>query len=435
MSQPLKSSSLALLPFGIFIIVFLGAGIYYNNFYVLPSPVAISVGIISAFMLLHGQMKEKIQTFLKGCGDQNILTMCIIYLLAGAFATVAKAIGATDAIVQIGINNLSPQYYPAGIFLVAAFMSIAAGTSVGTVAALGPIAIGLAQSGGGDINMIGAALIGGAMFGDNLSIISDTTIAATQIMGCEMRDKFKNNFAFAFPAAVLAFLLYLFMGAEGNEVTQEFVAIDLHSWVLIIPYLVVIVLSFLGLNVFTVLVIGTVLCGGLGLYFNSFDLLTFGKTVYEGFTGMTEIFLLSLLTGGLAAMVEKAGGINHLLHFIRKKISGARSALLGIGTFVGLTDAATANNTVSIIIIGKVAKKIATEYGIKPKVMASILDTFSCVVQGSIPYGAQLLLLIGFSNNTIDYPQLMAYSYYLFLLFLAVVVYIFIAKIRQSING
>ncbi len=421
----------SVVPFLIFIFAFLGAGIYYDDFYALPSPIAIIIGVIAAFIMIKGPMKEKTTTFLEGCGDRNILTMCIIYILAGAFATVSKSIGSVDAIVNLGINNLSPAYYPAGIFLVAAFLSTASGTSVGTIVALGPIAMGLAHAGGCDINVVGAALLGGAMFGDNLSIISDTTIAATQMMGCDMRDKFKNNFSFVFPAAALAFAIYLYVGADTQNAALVAQTTPASAW-LIIPYLAVIVLAFLGLDVFLVLIIGITLSGLFGFVLNDFTVLDFGKKVYEGFTNMTEIFLLSLLTGGLAAMVEKAGGIQALLTLIKKKISGPKSALLGIGTFVGLTDAATANNTISIVITGKIAKKIAEEYNIKPKVGASILDTFSCVVQGLIPYGAQILILTSYSKNEIQYPSLIQNSFYLFLLLLATLIYISVGKIRNE---
>ena len=432
MSTFLKNPIWSLFPFLVFILVFLGAGIYYNDFYAMPSPIAIIVGIVVAFIMLKGSMKEKTTTFLEGCGDRNILTMCIIYILAGAFATVAKSIGSVDAIVQLGIQTLSPQYYPAGIFLIASFLSIASGTSVGTIVALGPIAVGLSEAGGCDINIVGAALLGGAMFGDNLSIISDTTIAATQIMGCDMRDKFKNNLSFVFPAAVIAFLIYIYVGTGSSDVVQNAITSPPQSPVLIIPYLAVIALAFFGLDVFLVLLIGIVLSGIFGFVYHDFTFLEFGKKVYEGFTSMTEIFLLSLLTGGLAALVEKAGGIDALLNTIRKKISGPKSALLGIGAFVGLTDAATANNTISIVITGKVAKKITEEFEIKPRVTASILDTFSCFVQGIIPYGAQILILTSYSKNSISYPTLLQNSFYLFLLLIAVLIYIAIGKIRNE---
>lgn len=435
MNTTSKASLWTLLPFGIFIVVFLGAGIYYGDFYVFPSPVAISIGVISAFIILKGSIRKKTDTFLKGCGDSTILKMCLIYLLAGAFATVSEAIGSTGAIVDLGINQLSPEYFPAGIFLVAAFLSIASGTSVGTIVALGPIVVGLSTSSGIDINLLGAALLGGALFGDNLSVISDTTIAATQIMGCKMGDKFKNNIRFALPAALITFLLYIFIGVETPEVIQVSQSFDIHALILTIPYLVVLALAFAGLDVFLVLVIGIVFSGVLGFVYQDFTFLTFGQEIYEGFTGMTEIFLLSLLTGGLAAMIEQAGGINSLLEQIKKLIRGRKSALLGIGTFVGLTDMATANNTISIIISGKIAQKITTEYHIRRRVTASILDTFSCIVQGIIPYGAQILILTSYSKNTIDYPQLIGNNFYIFFLLIAVIIYIFVGKTKNQLGS
>lgn len=430
MSTQAKSSLWALTPFLAFITVFLGAGIYYNDFYAMPSPIAVMVGIIVAFIVLRGDVKEKTSTFLAGCGDRNILTMCMIYLLAGAFATVAKSIGSVDAVVNLGITHLSPAYYPAGIFLIASFLSIASGTSVGTIVALGPIAVGLANAGGCDINVVGAALLGGAMFGDNLSIISDTTIAATQMLGCDMRDKFKNNFSFVFPAAVIAFLIYIYVGSGPSTAGVPMETANA-SPLLIIPYLAVIVLAFLGLDVFLVLIVGVLLSGIFGFVLQDYTVLAFGKKVYEGFTSMTEIFLLSLLTGGLAALVEKAGGITALINIIKKRISGPKSALFGIGALVGLTDAATANNTIAIVITGKVAKTMTEEFEIKPRVTASILDTFSCFVQGIIPYGAQILILTGYSANTIKYTALIQNSFYLFALLLATCIYISVGKIKQ----
>jgi len=425
-----KGSLTAFIPFLIFVGFFLGSGIYYGDFYVFPAPLAALIGVISAFFLLKGSVKEKTATFLAGCGDQNILTMCVIYILAGAFATLSKSIGSVDAIVAIGTNYLSPQYYPAGMFLIASFLSIASGTSVGTIVALGPIAMGLAQSSGIDPNIIGAALLGGAMFGDNLSIISDTTIAATQLLGCDMRDKFKNNISFVTPAALIALAIYLLVGFQDNVATTN-IQTELTSIWLIVPYLAVILLAFFGLNVFAVLLIGIALSGILGFVIQDLTFLTFGQKIYEGFTSMTDIFLLSLFTGGLAHMVEKAGGLEALLHLIRKKITGPRSALFGIGSFVSLADLATANNTISIVIVGKFSKRIGEEYQIKTRVTASILDTFSCIVQGIIPYGAQVLILMSFSNGTIQYPHLLQHSYYLFLLLIAVVVYIFVGKVKQ----
>mgnify|MGYP003455011676 CR=1 FL=1 len=252
MKNSTAGSLKALIPFVIFVAVFLSAGIYYNDFYALPAPVAVIIGILSAYFILKGSIPEKTATFLEGCGNKNILTMCIIYLLAGAFATVSKSIGSVDAIVALGLNTLSPVYYAAGVFVLASFLSIASGTSVGTIVALGPIAIGLATAGGCDMNVVGAALLCGAMFGDNLSFISDTTITAVRTQGAEMKDKFKVNFFIVLPAAIVTCIILAILTFGETAV----VAGGDYSFVKIIPYLFVIVFALIGMNVFVVLASG-----------------------------------------------------------------------------------------------------------------------------------------------------------------------------------
>ena len=388
---------LSILPLLLFVGIFLGFGIYNQDFYALPSPIAALIGIVSAFVLLKGKVNEKIDTFLKGCGDGKILTMCIIYLLAGAFATVSKATGSVDTIVNLGLNYISAAYFPVGIFVIASFLSFASGTSVGSIVTLGPIVIDLAEKSGSPLGLIGAALLSGAMFGDNLSVISDTTIAATQSLGCEMKDKFRVNFKLAFPAAIIAIVILVAIGFS-----QETSAVPLeqkdYNFILILPYLLVIALSIIGINVFVVLFSGLLFAGVLGMGYGTFGLMDFAKSSYEGFTSMTEIFLLSLLTGGLAALVEKAGGINFLLRNINKIINSKKTALLGIGGLVTVANFCVANNTIAILISGKVSKEISEKYGLKPQESASVLDIFACYVQGIIPYGAQILILISLSN-------------------------------------
>lgn len=408
-------------------LVFLGFGIYNNDFYALPSPIAALIGITAAFILLKGKINEKVDTFLKGCGDGKILTMCIIYLLAGAFATVTKATGSVDSIVNLGLNYVFPAYFPVGVFVIASFLSFASGTSVGSIVTLGPIVIALAEKSESPLGLIGASLLSGAMFGDNLSIISDTTIAATQSLGCQMKDKFRFNSKLAFPAALVTILILIVMGFnhEGTAVisgNKEF------NLILILPYLLVIALSLIGLNVFVVLFAGLVFAGILGFGYGSFDFIGFAKKTYEGFTSMTEIFLLSLLTGGLAAMVEKAGGISFVIKNISKIINSKKTALLGIGGLVTVANLCVANNTISIIISGKVAKEINDKYGLKPQQSASILDIFSCYVQGLIPYGAQILILISLSNFKMEYPDLVQYSFYLHILLVFTLISIFFGK-------
>ena len=415
---------LSILPLLLFVGIFLGFGIYNQDFYALPSPIAALIGIVSAFVLLKGKVNEKIDTFLKGCGDGKILTMCIIYLLAGAFATVSKATGSVDTIVNLGLNYISAAYFPVGIFVIASFLSFASGTSVGSIVTLGPIVIDLAEKSGSPLGLIGAALLSGAMFGDNLSVISDTTIAATQSLGCEMKDKFRVNFKLAFPAAIIAIVILVAIGFS-----QETSAVPLeqkdYNFILILPYLLVIAFSIIGINVFVVLFSGLLFAGVLGMGYGTFGLMDFAKSSYEGFTSMTEIFLLSLLTGGLAALVEKAGGINFLLRNINKIISSKKTALLGIGGLVTVANFCVANNTIAILISGKVSKEITEKYGLKPQESASVLDIFACYVQGIIPYGAQILILISLSNFKMSYTDLILNSFYLHLLLVITLISIF----------
>lgn len=415
---------LSILPLLLFVGIFLGFGIYNQDFYALPSPIAALIGIVSAFVLLKGKVNEKIDTFLKGCGEGKILTMCIIYLLAGAFATVSKATGSVDTIVNLGLNYISAAYFPVGIFVIASFLSFASGTSVGSIVTLGPIVIDLAEKSGSPLGLIGAALLSGAMFGDNLSVISDTTIAATQSLGCEMKDKFRVNFKLAFPAAIIAIVILVAIGFS-----QETSAVPLeqkdYNFILILPYLLVIALSIIGINVFVVLFSGLLFAGVLGMGYGTFGLMDFAKSSYEGFTSMTEIFLLSLLTGGLAALVEKAGGINFLLRNINKIINSKKTALLGIGGLVTVANFCVANNTIAILISGKVSKEITEKYGLKPQESASVLDIFACYVQGIIPYGAQILILISLSNFKMSYTDLILNSFYLHLLLVITLISIF----------
>ena len=418
---------ISIFPLLIFVLVFLGFGIYNDDFYALPSPIAALIGITAAFILLKGKINEKVDTFLKGCGDGKILTMCIIYLLAGAFATVTKATGSVDSIVNLGLTYISPAYFPVGVFVMAAFLSFASGTSVGSIVTLGPIVIALAEKSDSPLGLIGACLLSGAMFGDNLSLISDTTIAATQSLGCQMKDKFRFNSKLAFPAALVTILILIVLGfnQEGTAVisgNKEF------NLVLILPYLLVIALSLVGLNVFVVLFAGLIFAGLLGFGYGSFDFIGFAKKTYEGFTSMTEIFLLSLLTGGLAAMVEKAGGISFVIKNISKIINSKKTALLGIGGLVSVANLCVANNTISIIVSGKVAKEINDKYGLKPQQSASVLDIFSCYVQGLIPYGAQILILISLSSFKMDYVELVQYSFYLHILLLFTLISILFGK-------
>ena len=421
-----KTSAIALLPFLVFIIVFLGSGIALGDFYAFPAPVAALCGVLVAFLLPQSTFKKKIEYFLMGCGDKNILTMGVIYLLAGAFATVSKSIGSVEAIVNLGIKYLSAEYILVGVFLIASFLSASSGTSVGTIVSLSPIAFGLANSFGIDVNMVGAALLCGAMFGDNLSFISDTTIAATQTMGCEMKDKFKENIKIAFPAFLLSAIVFIYLGSNTNTISANYQEIGETSMILIFPYLLVILLAMLGVNVFSVLIFGILSSGLVGIFESSLSWLDFSKKIYDGFLGMNDVFVLAIFTGGISGIVEKLGGIDLLLSKIKTFAKGQKSAYLGIASLVSLSDAAIANNTIAIILTGKVAKKISDDHKLNPKLSASILDIFSCIVQGLIPYGAQILVLMELSGNQVDYFEMIKNTWYIyFLLVFAIISIVF----------
>lgn len=419
----------ALIPLFVFVFTFLGVGIYQNDFYALPAPIAVIVGIIVAFLMFKQSITSKITTLLKGCGDDKILTMCLIYLLAGAFATITKATGSVDAIVNLGLDYIAIQYIYFGVFIIAGFLSVSTGTSVGAIVALAPIVIGFADKSNVDLGILCGALLGGSMFGDNLSVISDTTIAATQSLGCKMSDKFKQNIKIALPAALITIGILIIQGFGLKAVPTDAVTYT-YSIIKITPYLLVILLSIIGINVFVTLLLGVIAGGLLGIIYGDFTLIESTKIAYNGFTSMTEIFLLSLLTGGLAALVEKNGGINYILSKIKNLIQSKRSAQLGIAALVGTINMAIANNTVSIIIAGPIAKTINDQYQLDNKKTASILDIFACIIQGILPYGAQVLMILSFANGKIDYLDLVANTWYLALLFIYTIIYISFKPLR-----
>ena len=425
-------SDVALLPFLVFVIIFLGSGIILDDFYAFPASVAALCGVISAFLLPKASFQEKLKFFMKGCGEESIITMCIIYLLAGAFSAVSKATGSIDAVVFFGSQYFSAQYIPLGVFLMASFLSVSAGTSVGTIVALTPIVMGFAENTQTDINVVAASLLCGAMFGDNLSFISDTTIAATQSLGCQMKDKFRTNIMIAFPAAVIAAVIFIFLGGNSSSVVLESQASGSPSIWLIVPYLLVIVLSVLGVNVFLVLIVGVLISGIIGISTGSLSWLDFANKIYEGFLGMNEIFLLALLTGGLAGIVENMGGITFLLNKAKQMMRGQKSAYFGMGFLVSLIDAAIANNTIAIVLSGKVAQNITEKYNLSPKFSASVLDIFSCIAQGILPYGAQILILIKLSENKVNYLEILQNAWYLYFLLFFVVLFIIIKSRKQT---
>ncbi|WP_447826284.1 Na+/H+ antiporter NhaC family protein [Aeromonas hydrophila] len=399
-----QPSARALLPLLVFLALFIGTGTWLTlqgvefAFYQLPAPVAALPAVMLALVLGKEGFNKNLETFFKGVGHSNIMAMCLIYLLAGAFATVAKATGGVDATVALGLSLIPGWFLLPGLFLISAFIATAMGTSMGTIGAVAPVALGVAQAAGIDPVLMAGTILSGAMFGDNLSIISDTTIAATRSQGCEMKDKFRENFKIAAPAAIGVILLYLTLGSVGDAPTTE-AHVELLK---VMPYLLILVLALLGMNVFMVLGLGILAAGGVGLL-GDYPLGQFSKDIYQGFTGMQEIFLLSMLIGGLGALMERQGGlawisarISALIARFTRQHDGKqneKAAELGIAGVVSLTNLCTANNTVAIIVASKVAKELADHHGVTPRRAASMLDIFSCVVQGLIPWGAQALLL------------------------------------------
>lgn len=433
--KPSKANGLALIPFLIFIGIYLITGMVLNArgmemaFYQLPAPIASFIGIIVAFMLFKGSFEEKLSLFLKGCGDENIMIMCMVFLFAGAFTSVSSAMGGVDSVVNLGMTVIPPHYIAAGIFVMSAFISISTGTSVGTVTAVTPIALGLASAGGLNTTLVVGAVIGGSMFGDNLSMISDTTIAATRTQGVKMKDKFRANFAISFPAAIVTVILLLIFGRP--EVVPEVQEYS-YSLIKVLPYLFVLIASLLGVNVFIVLTGGILFSGIVGIAADSFTVLELANHVYNGFTGMFEIFLLSMITGGLAKMVEKEGGIDWLLQKISKIIKGRKSAELGIAAMTSLTNMATANNTVAILIASPIAKDISERYEVDPKRTASLLDIFACIFQGILPYGAQMLFACALMENLNSPFQVITKCWYQYILMLFAVLSICFTKEKKS---
>ena len=390
-------SALALTPLVLFLLLFFGAGVYFTargeamGFYQLRAPVAILPALALAAWLAWRRGIRPVDTLLAGMGHSNVMLMCLVFLLAGAFATVSRSVGAVDAVVALGLGALPASLILPGLFLVASFVALSIGTSMGTIAAVVPIALGVSDAAGLDGALVMGAVVGGAMFGDNLSIISDTTIAATRTQGCRMRDKFRENFRIALPAALgtLALLAVLGDSAPVN-------APDAASPWLVLPYLLVLGLALAGLDVVLVLSIGIAVAGVSGWAMaDGYDAVTFAGDIYAGFESMVEILLLSLLIGGLAALTRAAGGLEWLAGVIARFARGHRGRRAGevsIAALAAGSDALTANNTVAILVGGDLARDIAQRHGISPRRSASLLDIFSCVMQGVLPYGAQILL-------------------------------------------
>lgn len=356
----------------------------------MPITVAFTVASIYAVAITRGiKLEERIRQYSRGASDPNILLMIWIFVLAGAFATGAKSMGAIDATVNLILSLLPSSLLLPGLFIAACFISLSIGTSVGTVIALVPIALGLGESLGLSNTYVAAVVTGGAFFGDNLSFISDTTIAATRTQGCSMKDKFRANIAIVLPAAIIALTLYFVVGLELPAVRPSG---EEGSFLLTLPYLLVLVAAVAGMNVLGVLTLGIIACGAVGLGTGTLPAWDWIAALGSGITGMGELIIVTLMAGGVLELIRYNGGIDYLLRHLTRGISGKRGAELTIAILVSVANLCTANNTIAILTTGKVSREITKQYGLDPRKTASILDTFSCFVQGVIPYGAQLLL-------------------------------------------
>ena len=388
-------------------IVYLVGSLLAGDFYKLPLTVAFLIASAYAICITPKiKLKERVNIFSRGAGNENIMLMVWIFVLAGAFASIADQMGAIDATVNLTLRFLPANMLLPGLFLAACFISLSIGTSGGTVVALAPVVVGIAEQTGSSLPMIVAIVVGGAFFGDNLSFISDTTIVATQTQGCKMNDKFKANIWLAAPAALIVLIIYIIIG-QGVETPS---AIPTIEWYKVVPYMAVLILALAGLNVLVVLLIGIILAGVIGILCGSFDMLGWMDAMGKGIMGMSELIIVTLLAGGMLAIIRHNGGIDYLIQALTMRIKGQRGAKLTMALLVILADLCTANNTIALVTVGPMAREIADRYGIDKRMSASILDTFSCFAQGLIPYGAQLLMAAGLASIT---PfEIIGYLYY-----------------------
>lgn len=402
-----KRGLLALSPLVVFLILYMLLSILANDFYSVPITVAFLVSCIYSITLIRGEkLDERMSVFSKGAANSNLMMMIWIFILAGAFAASAKEMGAIQATVDLSLTLLPPQLILAGMFVAACFISLSVGTSVGTIVALVPIASGMAHETEASLPLVVATVVGGAYFGDNLSFISDTTIVATRSQGCRMSDKFRTNIRITLPAALLVVALYIGIGMQ-MEGTYEARSIN---WLLVTPYLLVLVTALMGMNVMGVLTLGIVSAGAIGVYTGSYGFFGWLKVMGDGIMGMSELIIITLMAAGLVGVIRYLGGIDFLLQRLTSHISSRRGGELAIAALVVLTDICTANNTIAILTVGPLAKEISTKYGIDPRRSASILDTFSCFAQGFLPYGAQLLMASGLA--LINPIEIIEYLYY-----------------------
>ena len=407
----MKKGLIALSPLVVFILFYLVTSIIAGDFYKIPITVAFMVSSIYAIIICGGKpLMKRIDTYSRGAATEQMMLMIWIFVLAGAFAHSAKMMGSIDATVNLTLAFLPPQMIFAGMFLAACFISLSIGTSVGTIAALTPIAAGIATETGTDVALMTAIIVGGSFFGDNLSFISDTTIMATQTQGCRLSDKFRVNAFIVVPAAMVILVVYLFMGQE-TQAPQQLQSVE---WVKVIPYLVVLITAIFGMNVMAVLTLGILLTGIIGILTGSFDIYGWFGAMGEGILSMGELIIVTMMAGGMLELIRQQGGIDFIIRLLTRRVNSKRGAELSIATLVSLVDVCTANNTVAILTVGGIAKQIGDRYGVDNKKCASILDTFSCTVQGLIPYGAQMLIAAGLT--ALNPISILPYLYYPFVL-------------------
>ena len=431
-----KGNPWALLPIIVFLIIFLGGGIIAKDMYAVPTLLCFLIALVVAlFQNRKVRMTNKMETLAKGIGNRNILTMVLIFLTAGAFTGAVGSIGGVESTVNFGLDILPPQFAVVGLFVIGCFISMSMGTSVGTITALAPIGYGIAVATGFSAPMCLAAVVSGAMFGDNLSMVSDTTIAAVNTQGCNMKDKFKQNFFIVLPAAIIAIVVFmcLTIGKTAN-VTDD---LPYNFWK-IVPYLFVLITAVIGLNVFIVLSGGTILALIIGLCLKdpNITFLTMLDGIGSGMTSMYDISLISIVVAGIVELIKANGGIDSIIYAIRKCVKGKKGAQAGIAVLVTLVDFFTANNTVAIVIAGPIAKDIATEYDIYPKRSAAILDIFGSFSQGIIPYGAQLLAAGSFiyqgTKVEISPIKIIPFLVYPIVMMLCAFIWIFFVKEKKD---
>ncbi|WP_066871465.1 Na+/H+ antiporter NhaC family protein [Clostridium mediterraneense] len=424
-----KGSALALLPLIVFVVSYLGMSLILDDFYAVSILVpGLLAAIVALFMNRKIGFEKSLEHFCKGAGNSNIILMCLIFILAGAFAKVASSMGAVESTVNLGLTVLPKGVLVAGVFVISGFIAISLGTSMGTIAAIVPIATAIAEKTTLSLPLIVGAVVGGAMFGDNLSIISDTTIAATRTQGCNMRDKFRMNFKVVLPAALISIVLYVILGS-GAQISSQ--AYD-YSLIKVVPYLVILISALAGVNVIIVLSGGIGLAAIIGFMTGSMDLRSLFSSISTGISGMSELIIISLIIGGIVELIKVNGGIEFILNAVTSKIKTKMGAEIGIGVLVSIIDIATANNTIAIVTVGPIAKDISDKYDLDPKRVAGILDMFSCVFQGLIPYGAQLLTAASLAGLA---PfEIMKYLFYPYLMGVSAVIFITIFSKRKVLK-